>query len=179
MSEVKSREVVVAIRESFGLEVTEKNPEGMITGRVRVVEGPTAGREEVLYLRLKGGAAEISLKQLRALGWAGNDITALHEDEGLGSVTADMTGKDDEYNGKVRRSYSIWARRTRPTLRTEDQKAFAAKFKAMAAGLKDNIVTPSDANRAPATLPEAKASNGATPATESDAAVSDPRSMFA
>lgn len=160
--EIISREVVVALPETFGLEQKEGKDAPTVVGKVRVVEGPTTGREQVLYLSLVGGAAEISMKQLRALGWTCNDITAL---TGLGSVKADMTGKNDTYEGKTRVRYTIWAARVRPTLRAEDQKAFAARFKAMAAGLKDAIVTIEDSNRAPESLP---VSNGVSAPTTAD-----------
>lgn len=172
MSEIISREVVVALPESFGLEVTERNPDGQIVGKVRVVEGPTAGREQILYLNLKGGAAEISMKQLRALGWTCNDITAL---TGLGSVKADMTGKNETYEGKTRVRYSIWATRVRPTLRAEDQKAFASKFKALAASLEKTELT--DGNRAPAELPATKIVTTAS-ATFDTSDVNDPSALF-
>lgn len=185
MSEIIFRSSAVAIPETFGLE-PNKDPakEPTVVGRVRCIDGEHTGREITLYLSLVGGAAEITMKQLRAMGWTCNDITAL---TGLGGVKFDLTGKNEEYNGKVKIRYSVWPARVRPTLRAEDQKVFAAKFKALAAGLRDKdgksaVVEVSDANRAPETLPEARAYNGAastTPATESDAAVSDPRSMFA
>lgn len=165
-TEIISREVVVALPETFGLEQKEGKDAPTVVGKVRVVEGATAGREQLLYMSLVGGAAEITMKQLRALGWNCNDITAL---TGLGSVKADMTGKNEEYNGKVRARYSIWASRVRPTLRAEDQKAFAAKFKAMAAGLKDSIVPVTAETAAPTTLPEARATNGAAPVAGPDA----------
>lgn len=186
MSEIISREVVVAIPETFALEQKEGAAEPSVVGKVRVIEGSTAGREQMLYLSLSGGAAEYSMKTLRALGWTCNDITAL---TGLGSVKADMTGKNkpkmaknpetgkwDIPTGDTRTEYSIWPARVRPTLRAEDQKAFAAKFKALAAGLKDAIVTVTDDTRAPAELPAAKAFNGANstaPAPATTTAVTD------
>jgi hypothetical protein len=178
MSEIIFRSSAVALPETFGLEPNkDPNKEPTVVGRVRCIDGEHAGKEITLYLSLVGGAAEITMKQLRAMGWNSNDITTL---DGLGSVKFDLTGKNEEYNGKTKVRYSVWPARVRPTLRAEDQKAFAARFKAAAAGLKDSIVAVSDANRAPAELPAARITNGAaTPATESDAAVSDPRSMFA
>lgn len=157
-NEIIFRSSAVAIAESFGLE-PNKNPdkEPTVVGKVRCIDGEHAGKEITLFLSLVGGAAEITMKDLRAMGWTGNDITNL---EGLGGVKFDITGKEETYEGKTRVRYSVV--RVRPTLRAEDQKAFAAKFKAMAASLKDAIVAVTDDTRAPADLPAARQTNGAT-----------------
>ena len=165
--EVLSRETVVAIPESCGVELKEGKEHPQVVVKVRVIEGETAGREQTLFMSLHPNAAEITVKQLRALGWSGTDVTNL---EGLGSVKADMTctmGKPyTDRGGQTRQNkqYSIWAQKPRPTLRAEDQAIFAAKFKALAAGIPALTIT--DDIKAPATLPAANSnpaptSNGA------------------
>jgi hypothetical protein len=188
-NEIISRESVVALPETFGLEQREGAEEPQVVGKVRVVEGPTAGREQFLYMNLKGGAAEVTIKQLRALGWTCNDITAL---TGLGSVKADMTGQrkpkmakdaDGKYTvhtGEFVTQYNIWPARVRPTMRSEDQKAFASRFKAMAAEAKSSIVQVTDANRAPTELPAASntPAPAANPASNGVVAETDATALF-
>lgn len=164
MSEIICRYSVVALPETFGIEIPEdsaKHPR--MLGTLRVTEGPEAGKELFwsgsLKTEVKAGsktsAAEITMTTLRAMGWNCNDITAL---AGLGSVQADATGKWNVYtaaNGEEKRNiqYSIWPKRVVPTLREEDQKKFRANFKALAVGLKNKVVDVTDANAAPTVLP--------------------------
>lgn len=177
MAEIQIRFVGVAIPETFGLEPNKNDETKMpsVVGKIRSVEGPNVGEEVWFRGHLQGGAAEITMKQLRALGWTCNDITVL---TGLGSTKADVTGADEEYQGKVYRRYNVWALRERPSLRPEDQKLFSAKFRELAAGLRDKdgkslVVAVTDANRAPATLPAAKESAPAAAAAVAKATSSD------
>lgn len=186
MSEVAIRyNAVVAIPESFNIEVPEEGKEGSpwVVGQVMVAEGADAG----LLIDFRGSlseketsiggtVAEITMKQLRALGWRCNDLTAL---EGLGSVKAQATGKWNVYDIKKdgkptgkkgkKLQYSFWPANAKQTLRAEDMAAFAARFTQYAAGLQSEVVTVNDRNAAPEVMPSAKSAT-ATAAPTADGA---------
>lgn len=156
MSEIKIRFSGVALPETFNIEPNKtEGKEPSIVCKIRAVDGEHAGTEVFWRGQLAGGAAKITIEALRVMGMTGNDIT---NPVGLGSTKFDVTGKDEEYQGKTYRRYSVWAPRVRPTLRAEDQKAFSNKFKALLA--ETGVIAVTDDNRAPAELPAAKATNG-------------------
>lgn len=175
-NEVRCRYVVVAVPESFAMELAEGKTDPRMTGKCRVIDGPEAGKEIPFSGSLStkdfttrdgriGTPAGITMETLRALGWSGNDLSDL---VGLGSVKTDAVGKDHSFEGRDGKvvntiQYSFYPARVRPTLRAEDQRAFAAKFKAIAAGLKDKVVAVSDDNRAPVELPAARTDLGTAP----------------
>lgn len=138
----------------------EKDPEkeGSIEVKLRVVEGPHAGEDKFWYGNLNGGAAEITIKILRDMGWSCNDITAL---TGLGSTKVILRGKSNEYQGKTYQRWDVWPMRTpRPELEATAKANFRDRFLALAASAAP--VTVSDGNAA-GPLPEAKAKpNGET-----------------
>jgi len=195
MSEVAIRyDAVVAIPESFVIEMPEDESKGnpWVVGQAMVAEGADAGtlidfRGSLSEKVTKNGntVAEITLGQLRTLGWRCNDITKL---EGLGSVKAQATGKWNVYeikdkDGKPtgrtgkKLQFSFWPGRVRQTLRAEDQASFAARFTALAAGLQSEVVAVTEANAAPAELPAAKAQTAAPAPTET-ASSTPPNPLF-
>lgn len=150
MSEVVDRfEAVATGHEIIVPDDPNKNPQIKVT--LAVTSGPRAGRSIEKYLSLHPNAADITAKQLRAMGWTCNDVTVL---EGLGSVRCQVTEKSEEYNGKVRPDYSIWALQARAALKADDKKKFADRFKAMAMKSAEFVVQANDANKAPDTLPQ-------------------------
>ena len=168
--EVTNRFVAVAQPETFDIDPGDEKKAPSIFGKLLVVDGPDAGRQlpwRGSLAELKPGskmaAQEITFKQLRSMGWQDNDIVKL---TGLGSTKVEVTETMDEYNGKVRPQYSVWDfRGERATLRDEDKKDFAKRFKALAAAAP--VVVVSATNAAPEVLPEPKsAANGAAEASE-------------
>lgn len=119
---------------------------------LRITEGPRTGEELDMFLNLKGGAAEITVKQLRAMGWRCNDITAL---TGLGSIKVTIAEYKESYEGKLYDRVTVFEMKERAKEVAEgDRKAFAAKFKALALSTKP--VDINDANKAPDELPPAR-----------------------
>jgi len=128
--------------------------------RVRLVSPPEhAGREIAWYGSLKEGRAqEITAETLRVMGWKSNDIVTC---DGLGDTKFVVVEKMEEYKGKTRPRYMVFSNEPKehPTLRDEDKKDFAKRFKALAASVPAREVT--EATRAPAQLPEASAKRAA------------------
>ncbi len=159
MAEVSDRFIAQATGHEIVMPDKEgKHPQIVVT--LTAVEGPRSGRSVQKYLSLHPNAAEISAKQLRAMGWRCNDITKL---EGLGEVKCQVTEQMREYppgSGKMRPDYAIWPLTTRNTLRDEDAKKFADRFKALAIQTKDNVIAVTDDNRALVELPQPQGMNG-------------------
>ena len=174
MSEIKIRFSGVAIADTFAIE-PNKDPakEPSVTCKIRAVDGEHAGTEVYWRGQLAGGAAKYTIEALRVMGMTGNDIT---NPVGLGTTKFDVTGKDEEYQGKTYRRYSVWAPKVRPTLRAEDQKAFANKFKALLA--ETGVVAVTDDNRAPAELPAARSTNGVHTAPVAVSTTDDSTALF-
>jgi hypothetical protein len=161
-TEITNRYVAVAVSHDIN-PGGEAKDDGTLTSpfvfvKLRVVEGDDIGKELNWRGYLVGGAQPITVDQLRAMGWSDNDITKL---TGLGSVKVEVTERMDEYpagSGKFTPKYSVWPYRgERPTLRDEDKKDFAKKFKALA--LEKPAIKVTASNAAPTELPPAKERN--------------------
>lgn len=134
---------------------------------IRIIEGTdrngadATGRTVYKYMSLHEKAQEITARELRVMGWQDNDIIAL---TGLGSTRFKVSETDDTYFTPPRPAYSVWELDGKKNiLREEDARAFTAQFKALALKVPPLKIT--DANKAPAELPLAKAatdSNGTT-----------------
>lgn len=156
-TEITNRYVAVATSFEIDPGGAEKQSGSGLTSpsvyvRLRVIEGDDIGKELHWRGYLVGGAQPITVEQLRAMGWSDNDITKL---TGLGSTKVEVTERMEEYpegSGKFNAKYSVWAfRGERPTLRDEDKRDFAKKFKALA--LEKPALKVTAANAAPADLP--------------------------
>lgn len=140
--------------------IEKEGKEPSIGVKLRVVEGPDTGKDIFEYLNLNGGAAEISMKTLRSLGWTCNDITVL---EGLGSTKVIVKGKGNEYNGKLYQKWSIWPMRVQRELAADVKASFAERFRALAASAEvTRVVT----ENAAGPLPEAKSAGNGTSNTK-------------
>lgn len=160
--EIIFRATGVALKDTFTIDPGDEQatpPKApAVVGKVRILDGEKAGQDVFWRGGLKEGKnQEITVNQLRAMGWQDNDITKL---TGLGSTKVEVTGQMDEYKGKSRVQYTIWAfRGERATLRDDDKASFAKRFKMLAA--QTPVVKVTDANSAPADLPVAKLSDEA------------------
>lgn len=158
-TEITNRYIAVAT--SFDINPGgEPKPDGGTTSpfvyvKLRVVEGDDIGKELHWRGYLVGGAQPITVEQLRAMGWNDNDITKL---TGLGSVKVEVTERMEEFpegSGKFNPRYSVWPfKGERVTLRDEDKRDFAKKFKALA--LEKPAIKVTAQNAAPTELPPAK-----------------------
>lgn len=146
----KYKEYLIGVALPETVQLRDEGEKASMSVKLRVTEGPKAGVEKTFFGSLNGGAVEYTLEALRTMGWRCSDITAL---EGLGSTKVTIALKDDEWNGKVRERVSVFPIRANTTVTEENKAAFAAKFKAIAAGIKP--VEISDLNKAPEVLPEA------------------------
>ena len=158
--EIIFRATGVALPETFSIDPGDGDKKApAVLGKVRVLDGEKAGQDVFFRGGLKEGKnSEITVNQLRAMGWQDNDITKL---TGLGSTKVEITGQLDTYNGKTRMQYTFWAYRgERATLRDDDKASFAKRFKMLAA--QSPVVKVTEANQAPAELPVASASAGMT-----------------
>ena len=154
--EVLERLIAVAVDGQLYPE-NEKGP-ARVGVRCRVVEGPETGREEIVYMGLgEGQQAEITIKQLRVMGWSDNDITSL---AGLGSTKFDLVKSQSTKGDKTYVNWNAYERRQKVTMRDEDRAAFAAQFSSLAAQVKPVVVT--ELNAAPEELPAARAAGEIT-----------------
>ncbi len=130
---------------------------------LRVVEGPDTGRNLIKRGYLSPSARDITIKQLRALGWTGTKLSKAMA-EGLGTRKASVRLKVTEYNGKIREEvdgiYEPKPRGTKNPIDDTGLDAFDALFEDAAGSITADMEL-GELNRAPSTLPAAVASNGA------------------
>jgi hypothetical protein len=130
---------------------------------MRVVDGPETGRNLTYrgYLTpckpgKKMGAIDVTMQNLRALGWTGTKISKAMA-EGLGTVKANVRLTVEEYEGKISEKvtgiYTPKVFGPKNPVDTDNIAAFDALFEDAAAGYEAVAVT--EANKAPATLPPA------------------------
>ena len=125
----KTKVRIQALRAAFNPPKEEgKSP--FVRVDLQIIDGPAniRGRVVTQEMYLTGGATEITLQNLRTLGWSCNDVTEL---TGVGSVTADGGFYVDTYKGTPRDAISVY--RPRPSLDKGSKAKFAAEYKALAA----------------------------------------------
>lgn len=126
--------------------------------KLRVIDGPDAGKEIFWYGSLHENAQQYTAEALRAMGWSCNDITVL---EGLGSLKVHAVEKITEYKGKPQTKWMIFPVKTpRPTLEADSKASFGARFKALAASVAPVARTEANAGLAEEALPPPVARNG-------------------
>ncbi len=130
----------------------EKAPSVSVT--LRVVEGPSTGKDIFWYGSLHENAQEFTAKALRAMGWTSNDITTL---DGLGDIKVTVQGKESKPypagSGKTRQEWSIWEiKQPAPRLADENKASFADRYKAL--GVATPALQRSEANTFTGEVPE-------------------------
>lgn len=149
----KNRYECVAVEHSIveaGLKAdgTEKAPSVAVT--LRVVSGPSAGKDIFWYGSLHENAQEITAKTLRSMGWNSNDITTL---DGLGNLKVIVQGAEDMYMGKPTQRWNVWPVKTpAPRLADENKASFADRYKAL--GVSTPVLEATSFNTAPDEIPE-------------------------
>lgn len=158
MSNTTTRYVCQAV--SFEVYDAEENKAPQIGVKLRVTEGPEAGKEIFSYHSLHENAQQYTVEALRTMGWSCNDITVL---EGLGSLKVIAVEKIGEYKGKKTTSWMIFPVKTpKPTLEADAKSGFAARFKALAASVKPTERTSLNTGLAMDDLPAAVTRNGSS-----------------
>lgn len=96
-------------------------------------EGPFAGDAITWYGFFTPDAQEMTFRQLRTLGWTGDDLTDL---TGIDANEVSFTVKSEEYQGKVRQKvagiFPLGGVVLKDRMSPEQAKAFAAQMKGAA-----------------------------------------------
>jgi hypothetical protein len=148
---------------SFEIYEAEDNKAPSIGVKLRVVEGPDAGKEIFYYGSLHENAQQYTVEALRSMGWSCNDITTL---TGLGSLKVIAVEKTEEWKGKTRTKWMVFPVKTpKPTLEADSKSSFANRFKALAASVAPVKATELNAGLAADELPAPIAKNGSSTGT--------------
>ncbi len=153
----------------------DNGPKPFVTVSLRIVEGPDAGVNLSRRFYLTEAALDYSLKQLRALGWNGKELSKAMQN-GLGTLKAEATMEYVERNGKTYEDVGwinpIGQRTSKPSSGTPVGEADLAAFDALFADAAAAIpaIQRTAENAAPGELPAAKrATPKAAPVNNTDA----------